>query len=99
MRPFFIVGVKLIGLLVLYWATQHLGLLLGSARMLWVELPAGAPAIPAIDPLWNLVTVSVSFAVAIAFALLLLLRGERLADFVPLPQLPASAVVIRLAAR
>ena len=32
MRPFFIVGVKLIGILVLYWALQHIAPIVSSVR-------------------------------------------------------------------
>ena len=89
MRPFFIVGVKLIGLLVLYWALQHIGPLVSSVRLLWIEVPAGTAA--AFDPVWNLIAFSVSFLLAVAFALFLLLRGERLAALVPLPEAPSAA--------
>jgi hypothetical protein len=92
MRPFFIVGVKLIGVLVLYWALQHIGPMVSSARLFWIQIPAGN--VPPVDPLWNMITYSVSFLVAVAFALFLLFRGERLAALVPLPEFPVGAPTV-----
>ena len=92
MRPFFIVGVKLIGLLVFYWALQHIGPMVSSVRLLWIEIPAGN--VPPVDPLWNMIAYSVSFLAALAFALFLLCRGERLAALVPLPEFPVGAPTV-----
>lgn len=91
MRPFFVVGAKLIGLLALYWALQHIPVLVGSVQFFWVEVPQTAQPF---DAAWNMLTVSMSFIVSIAFALALLFRGERLTSWVPLPELPKEAVGI-----
>jgi len=91
MRPLFIVGVKLLGLLVLYWALQHIPPILSSAQLLWRESPANSSVF---NPVWNMITVSVSFVVAISFGLVLLFRGERIASLVSMPELPASAVAV-----
>jgi len=92
MRPFFIVGVKLIGILVLYWALQHIAPIVSSVRFFWIEVPDAN--IPAIDPVWNMITYLSSFLVAFLFALFLLLRGEQLAAFVPLPEVSNDASLI-----
>jgi len=91
MRAFFVVGVKLIGLLALYWALNHIAVLVGSVRFFWVEIPDAAQPF---DAAWNMVTVSVSFIVSLGFALALLFRGERLISSVPLPELPNETVSI-----
>jgi hypothetical protein len=38
MRPFFAVGVKLIGILVLYWAFLQVAAILSSVRLFWTEI-------------------------------------------------------------
>jgi hypothetical protein len=86
MRPYVVVGVKLIGLLVFYWASQHIGPMVSSVRFFWMEVPTGNA--PLVDPLWNEITYCVSFMAAVAFALFLLFRGERLAALIPLPDFP-----------
>jgi hypothetical protein len=95
MRPFFVVGVKLIGLLALYWALQHIAILVTSIRLFWVEIPEAAKPL---DAAWNMVTVSVSFIISLGFALALLFRGERLTSWVTLPELPDETVSISFAA-
>lgn len=91
MRPFFVVGAKLIGLLSLYWALQHIPMLLGSVQFFWVKVPQTAQPFSAA---WNMLALSVSFIASIGFALALLFRGERLTSWIPLPELPKEAVSI-----
>jgi len=84
MRALFIVGAKLIGLLVFYWAVQHVTPIVSSVRLFWINVPDAN--VPTFDPIWNLVTYSLSFLVAVWFAWFLLVRGERLAALVSLPE-------------
>jgi len=89
MRAFFIVGVKLIGLFVLYRALEAIGWVISSVSVLWVP----PSTLPGFDPLWNLIGSVVFFLATGGLALFLLLRGERLASLVPLPELPAAQVI------
>lgn len=88
MRPLFLVGLKLIGVLVLYWALQHITPLLASVRLLWAALPPGATDF---DPVWNLVAVLISLVAALSFAGLLLFRTEVVAAIVPMPAAPTCS--------
>jgi len=94
MRPLFVVGVNLIGVLVLYWAPQHIPVVLGTISFFWIELPETAPRF---SLAWELTSVCVGFLIALAFGIFLLVRGEVLATWVPLSETSSSLPNIQAA--
>ncbi len=87
MRALFIVGVRLIGVLALYWALKHIPTLLAIVRIQLTGVPESAPWY---NPVWELALVGVSFAVSLGFSLVLLFANDRVLSRVPLRDAPLS---------
>ncbi len=65
MRELFTVGVRLIGVLGLYWALKHIPVLVGSLGLRFVELPDAR----LVNRWWELMLVVLSLVVSLGFAL------------------------------
>jgi hypothetical protein len=83
MRSILIVGVKLIGVMVLYWALQHIPGLLYNVAFFLDKPPS---EVGYISPGWQLAASCLSFLFAVTFGTFLLFRGEVFAARLPLSE-------------
>jgi hypothetical protein len=83
MRPLLIVGVKLLGVMVLYWALQHIPAVLYNLAFFLDKPPT---VVGYIGPGWQLAAACLSFLLAVSFGALLLFHGEVLVARLPLTE-------------